>query len=161
MKPAKSRYTFIIYTTPSRTPCTGILGTFELCTVQFLLAGGKYLIEEEYDGKDPVKWYIYTLKEQDISVTSSKQQKYKGQNYVWLEVDPVKTPIQEFTIWTEVPESDIDTLAWRKIMYPCSAETSAECLGFTVATREMNMVEPKKTPMYLNTILDAILFSER
>jgi hypothetical protein len=160
MKPAKSRYTFIIYTTPSRTPCTGILGTFELCTVQFLLAGGKYLIEEEYDGKDPVKWYIYTLKEQDISVTSSKQQKYKGQNYVWLEVDPVKTPIQEFTIWTEVPDSDIDTLAWRKIMYPCSTETNTECFGFTVVTREMNMAEPKKAPMYLNTILDAILFSE-
>jgi hypothetical protein len=125
------------------------------------LAGGKYLIEEEYDGKEPVKWYIDTLKEQDIIVSSSKQQKYRGQNYIWLEVDPVKTPIQEFTVWTEVPDSDIDTLAWRKIMYPCSTETNTECLGFAVMAREMNMAEPKKAPMYLNMILDAILFSER
>ena len=73
----------------------------------------------------------------------------------------MKTPLHEFTVWTDVPESDADTLAWRKIMYPCSVETNTECLGFTVVTRELNLAEPKKQPMYLNTVLDAILFSER
>ena len=158
MKAAKSRYTFIIYTTPRKATFTGILGKFDLYTIQFLLAGGKYLIEEEYTGKDPAEWYAQTLKEQDIIVISSKQQKFKGLNYVWLEVDPVETPLHEFTVWADVPESDTDTLAWRKIMYPCSVNTNTECLGFTVVTRELNLAEPKKQPMYLNTVLDAILF---
>ncbi len=158
MKPTKSRYTFIIYTTPKRQTFSGILGSFQLATIQFLLAGGKYLIEEEYGGKNPAEWYSQTLKEQDIVVVSSKQQKYKGQTYIWLEVDPEQTPIGEFTSWTEVADNDKDTLAWRKIQYPYSEETNAEYLGFAVMARELNMAESKKAPMYLNTVLDAILF---
>jgi hypothetical protein len=160
MKPAKSRYTFIIYTTPSRTPCTGILGTFELCTVQFLLAGGKYLIEEEYDGKDPVKWYTDTLKEQDIFVTSSKQQKYKGQNYIWLEIDPEKTPVHEFASWKDIDAKDMDTLAWRKVLYPCNSGTTKECLGLAVVAREICLTKKGDSPLYLANVLDAILYPD-
>jgi hypothetical protein len=136
------------------------LGEIDLITTQLLLAGGKYLIEEEYTGDDPVQWYINTLKEQSIFVVSSKQQKIKGNKYIWLEIDPLKTPISEFTIWTDVPDNDTETLAWRKIMYTCDTKTRKECLGLSVVAREINMVESKKESIHLNTILNAIFLPD-
>lgn len=157
MKPAKHRYTFIIYSKPSIKKFSGILGEIDLITIYFLLVGGKYLIQEEYVGDNPIEWYTNTLKEQDIYVISSKQQKYKGSQYIWLEIDPEKTPISEFTMWTDVSNNDTDTLAWRKIIYVCDSVTKKECLGLSVVAKEMNMVESNKPPIYLNTILNAII----
>jgi hypothetical protein len=157
MKPS---YTFIIYTKPSVRSFQGILGAIDVFTTHLLLAGGKYLIEESYSGSDPIKWYMETLKEQDIHVSASKQQKYKGQQYIWLEVDPNKTPIDEFTSWQEVEKTDTETLAWRKIIYPCTGGTTKECLGLAVAAREICLTKKGQSPLYLTNVLDAVLFPD-
>jgi hypothetical protein len=150
-------HTFLIYTKPISRNFSGILGDLELYTIHFLLAGGKYLIEETYDGPDPVSWYTEILGQQDIHVTATKQQKYKGTNYIWMEVDPEKTPLSEFTNWSEVESNDLETLAWRKVVYPC--KNNKECLGLAVKARETCLTAPKKDPLFLSTILDAILDS--
>jgi hypothetical protein len=150
-------HTFLIYTKPISRQFSGILGEFNLYTIHFLLAGGKYLIEEKYDGSDPVSWYTEILKQQDIIVSASKQQKYKGTNYIWLEVDPEKTPISEFMSWTEVDSNDLETLAWRTIYYPL--KNGKECLGLAVKACETSFTPPNKDPLPLTTILDAILDS--
>jgi hypothetical protein len=150
-------HTFLIYTKPKARQISGILGEFELVTIHFLLAGGKYLIEESYDGPDPISWYTEILGQQDIIVTASKQQKYKGTNYIWMEVDPEKTPISEFTSWKEVDSNDLETLAWRQVWYPC--KQNKECLGLAVKARETTFTPSNKDPLTLSTILDAILDS--
>jgi hypothetical protein len=157
MKPS---YTFIIYTKPTIRHFQGILGSIDLFTIHLLLAGGKHLIEESYSGPDPITWYTQTLREQDIYVSASKQQKYKGQIYIWLEIDPDQTPIHEFTSWQEVNETDTETLAWRKIVYPCTGGTTKECLGLAVAAREICLTKKGQSPLYLTNVLDAVLYPD-
>jgi hypothetical protein len=157
MKPS---YTFIIYTKPTIRTFQGILGPIDVFTIHILLAGGKHLIEESYSGSDPIGWYTHTLREQDIYVSASKQQKYKGQSYIWLEVDPEQTPIHEFTSWQEVDDKDTETLAWRKIVYPCTAGTTKECLGLAVAARNICLTRKGQTPLYLTNVLDAVLYPD-
>ncbi len=149
-------YTYIIYSKPKIQTFNGILGAIDVFTTYILLAGGKYLIEETYTGNYPMDWYISTLKEQGIYVSESKTQKYKGQSYIWLEVDPETTPIHEFASWKEVDMEDVDTLAWRKITYPCTAGTNKECLGLAVVAREICLTKDGKPPLYLSNVLDAI-----
>jgi hypothetical protein len=151
-------HTFLIYTRPTSRKFSGIIGEFDLYTIHFLLAGGKYLIEEKYDGQDPISWYTEILKQQDIIVTATKQQKYKGTNYIWMEVDPEKTPISEFTTWSEVDPTDMETLAWRKVHYPL--KNRKECLGLAVKAYEISLTSPIKETLSLGTILDAILDSD-
>jgi hypothetical protein len=154
------KHTFIIYTKPKIRHFNGILGEIDMFTTQLLLAGGKYLIEETYPGKDPVEWYVKTLAEQDIIVSASKQQKYKGQNYIWLEIDPEKTPVHEFASWKDIDAKDMDTLAWRKVLYPCSSGTTKECLGLAVVAREICLTKKGDSPLYLANVLDAILYPD-
>ena len=149
-------YTYIIYAKTSPRQFNGILGPIDLYCVQLLLAGGKFLIEEVYGGDDPIGWYVNVLKDQDIHISQSKQQKYKGQNYIWLEVDTEKTPIHEFTQASEVPETDRETLAWRSTWYPCNGGTKNECLGLAVAARDV-LLQTTKTPLTMFDVLDAIL----
>lgn len=151
----KQTYTYIIYAKGEPKRCSGILGEIDLYHIQLLLAGGKYLIEETYDGADPIGWYSEVLREQDIIVKASKQQKYKGQLFCWLEIDSEKTPIAEFTSWQEVPSEDTDTLAWRSIYYPCSPNKK-ECLGLAVSAREMAL-QKKQMPLMASDILDALI----
>ncbi len=152
----KQNYTFIIYARQSARQFQGILGTFTLHTVQLLLAGGKTLIQEQYDGTDPIQWYTDVLAEQDIVVKESKQQNYKGQQYIWLEVDADRTPIHEFTTWTELPEEDTESLAWRKVVYPIQPSTGKECLGFAVIANEISLTQ-KQSGFSMKDILEAIL----
>ena len=154
------KHTFIIYTKPKILHFNGILGEIDMFTTQLLLAGGKYLIEEIYPGKDPVEWYVQTLAEQDIIVSASKQQKYKGQNYIWLEIDPEKTPVHEFASWKDIDAKDMDTLAWRKVLYPCTSGTTKECLGLAVVAREICLTKKGDSPLYLANVLDAILYPD-
>ena len=93
----KQTYTYIIYAKAPPKRCSGILGVIDLHHIQLLLAGGKYLIEESYEGKDPIGWYTEVLRDQEIIVKASKQQKHKGQTFSWLEIDSEKTPISEIT----------------------------------------------------------------
>jgi hypothetical protein len=156
----KHTHVFIIYSKPTIRRFKGILGDIDVFTTHLLLAGGKHLIEESYTGQDPIEWYVKTLEEQDIYVSTSKQQKYKGQSYIWLEVDSEKTPIQEFTSWQEVDAKDMETLAWRKFVYPCTAGTKKECLGLAVVARELRLTRQGTTPLYVSDVLDAILYPD-
>jgi hypothetical protein len=156
----KSTYLFIIYGTPEVRKFNGILGEIDFYTFQFLLAGGKYLVEEEYNGKDPVAWYKNVLEEQDIFVKNTNKQKFKNKNIIWLEVDTSKTPIHEFTSYSDLDEKDESTLAWRKIYFPCSANTSKECLGLAVVAREIPLSPKNKHGIYLFEVLHAILSNQ-
>jgi hypothetical protein len=152
----KHTYTFIIYARQGQKQFQGILGEFTLHTVQLLLAGGKTLLEEQYDGEDPIQWYTNVLSEQEIHVKESKQQVYKGRQYIWLEVDSDKTPIHEFTTWKDIPEDDMESLAWRRIMYPIQVESGKECLGFAVIANEIPL-QTKPGGFTMKNILEAIL----
>ena len=149
---------FIVYAKSPPKRFTGILGEIDLYKLQFLLAGGKQLIQETYDGPDPAAWYTKVLEDQDILISTAKTQKYKGQTIVWIEVDAEKTPIHEFTIWSDLPANDNETLAWRTFYYPCTTDATPvkECLGLAVKARE-TVLFPGKQPILLNTVLDAIL----
>ena len=151
---------FIVYAKSPPKRFSGILGEIDLYKIQFLLAGGKQLIQESYDGQDPATWYTKVLEEQDIIIAASKTQKIKGHTLVWLEVDAEKTPIHEFTIWTDLPANDNETLAWRPFYYSCTTQSGSEpvkeCLGLAVKARE-TVLFPGKQPILLNTVLDAIL----
>lgn len=152
----KNKYTFIIYTKPKAKQFSGILGEIDVYRFQLLLAGGKYIIEEQYQEKDAIKWYISILEQQGIIVANSKQQKYKGDIYIWLEVDSEKTPISEFTMWNELDKEDNESLAWKTFYYPCKANTNTECLGFGIVARETIVSAPKRSPIYLNEVFDGI-----
>jgi hypothetical protein len=154
----KQTIQYIVYSKAPVKQFTGILGTVDLQCVWFLLSGGKTLIEETYEGTDPVGWYKNVLEQQDMIVCSSKQQKYKGQTYIWLEIDYEKTPIQEFITWRDISATDKETLAWRPFWIPCDTGSSKECLGFAVRNRELSLQGPQqKQPIFLQTVLDAIL----
>jgi hypothetical protein len=135
----------------------GILGEIDFYTIEFLFAGGKYIIEEQYDGKDPVSWYTKILEEQDIFVKSSKKIKFKNKQAIYLEIDSVKTPISEFTTYLEVDDKDESTLAWRKIHFPCSRGTDKECLGLAVVAREMHLSPKNRLNITLFDILESII----
>lgn len=147
---------FIVYARQAPKQFTGILGTIDFYKFQFLLAGGKYLIEETYTGTNPAEWYTKVLGEQDIIICASQTQTIRGKTVVWLEVDAEKTPIDEFTIWTDLPADDNETLAWRPFFYPCTSGTTKECLGLAVKARETAVTQDKH-PIMLQTVLDAIL----
>jgi hypothetical protein len=155
----KSTYQYIIYTKPEKKCFSGILGEIDFYSIDFLFAGGKYLIEEQYDGNDPIEWYKAILEEQDIFIKSSKKQKYKNKNFIWFEVDSEKTAISQFTNWTELESSDNTSLAWRKIYYPCSKDTITECLGLAVVAREIILSPKNKLSLKLSDLLDSILKS--
>ena len=154
--PKKTEYTFLIYAKYEPRIFQGILGTIHLQHISLLLSGGRYLIRETYDGSDPVEWYTKVLEEQSIVIKASKKQSYKGQNYIWLQVDEEKTPIHEYIMWEEVAEGDLDTLAWRHVYYPCS-EAGAECIGLSCAAKDICLTEPHKPELMMKDVLDAVL----
>jgi hypothetical protein len=156
MKQQKQTYTYLLYALPPPKRMSGILGDIDLYSIYFLLQGGKYLIEEKYDGTDPIKWYVDYLEEQGIVVKSTKTQQFKKKNYIWLEVDYEQTPIDEFTQWLELDSSDTETLAWRCVRYPCSAGTTKECLGFAVAARD-TVLQKCSNPLTIGDVCNAIL----
>jgi hypothetical protein len=153
----KDAYTFVFYTPPVLKKFNGILGEIDLYHVSLLLAGGKYLVEEQYDGNDPIEWYTNIMKEQGIFISNSKTQTYKGKKYIWMEIDAEKTPVDEFMTWQQISPNDTDNLAWRTFYVPCAEGTKTECLGLGVVAREKNMTEPNKQPIKLSTLLDGIL----
>lgn len=153
----KHAYTFVFYTPPILKKFNGILGEIDLYHIKLLLAGGKYLVEEQYEGDNPIEWYTEIMKEQGIIISNSKTQTYKGKKYIWLEIDSEKTPVDEFMTWQQVSTNDTDILAWRTFYIPCSGGTKTECLGLGVVAREMTMTESNKSPIMLNTLLDGIL----
>lgn len=150
-------YTYIVYAHPPPKQFTGILGSIDLHCVWLLLSGGKTLIQEEYSGADPIAWYKDVLEEQEMVVKSTKQQVYKGQSFIWIEIDAERTALTEFTSWKEVEAADTETLAWRPFWQPCSKGPSPqECLGFAVKAKEFPL-QTKKNSLMLQTVLDAIL----
>ena len=152
----KHPYICIVYVKHPIKQYTGILGTIDLHTIQILLVGGKYLIEEQYMGTDPVEWYTTILEQQDIFIRQGKQQSWKGQRILWLEVNDERTPMSEFPTAKDLQPSDTESLAWKTFLYPCHAGTTKECLGFAVSARE-TVLQTTKQPLYLDTVLDAIL----
>lgn len=146
---------YIVYARPPVKTFSGILGDIDLHCIWFLLSGGKTIIDETYDGSDPIGWYKNVLEEQEMFVKETKQQKFKGSTYIWLEIDTERTAIHEFTSWKELDTKDTETLAWRPFWVPCEHGTTKECLGFAVPAKEFSL--SKKTPLMLQTVLDAIL----
>jgi hypothetical protein len=155
----KGTYTFLVYAKAPPKQFSGILGEIDLHAIQFLLMGGKYSIEETYSGSNPVEWYTDILEQQGIFVSQGKQQKFKGETFIWLQVDLERTPIEEFTSWSELDPSDNETLAWRTFYYPCHKGTTKECLGFAISAREIFLQKTKRV-LQLSTVLDAILSSD-
>jgi hypothetical protein len=152
----KQTYTYLLYACPPPKRMSGLLGEIDLYSIQMLLQAGKYLIEEKYDGPDPIGWYVQYLAEQGIIIRSTKTQQFKKKNYIWLEVDYEQTPISEFTQWLDLDPSDTETLAWRCVWYPCTAGTSKECLGFAVAAREVPL-QTCQNPLTIGDVCSAIL----
>jgi hypothetical protein len=130
----QKQYSFFVYAKEEPKQFEGILGKIDLYTVHMLLAGGKKVIVESFDGsaEKAVAWYTEYMKEQEIYFKSSK---IIGTT-IWMEVDLEKTPVNEFTQAHELEESDLETLAWKILWYPCTAGTKNECLGFAVSTHE-------------------------
>jgi len=155
----KQTYVYIVYAKRPPVQYTGILGAIDLYTVHLLLVGGSVLLEESYEGNDPVTWYKGILKDQGIFVIQEKQQNWKGRPIIWLEVDTDKTNLSEFTAWNELQKDDTDTLAWKPFYYPCHATTTKECLGFAVSSRETALQTSPK-PITVQIVLDAIISSE-
>jgi hypothetical protein len=154
----KQTVQYIVYSKAPIKQFSGILGGIDLHCVWLLLTGGKTLIEEVYDGSDPIAWYRDVLNEQGMIVKSTKKQTYKGQTFVWLEVDYDQTPIQEYTTWRDLEPNDTETLAWKPFWIPCTTGTTKECLGFAVSSRETVLQSKQhKHPMSLQTVLDAIV----
>jgi hypothetical protein len=153
----KHTYTFIFYTPPKMKKFNGILGEIDMYSIQFLLAGGRYLVEEQYDGEDPIAWYTEIMKEQCIYISNSKMQTFKGKKYVWMEIDAEKTPVDEFMTSQQVSPTDTDILAWKTFHIPCTGGSKTECLGLGVVAREYVMTETNKTPVMLSSLLDGIL----
>jgi hypothetical protein len=150
-------YTFIIYAQMPTQTFSGILGTIHMAHISLLLAGGKFLVRETYNGADPVEWYTRVLEEQSIFIQSTKQQTYKGHNYIWLEVDTEKTAIYEFSTWDEVSADDKDSFAWRHVVYPYSPTTGKECLGLACVAQDICLTESNKPPLTMRDVLEAVL----
>jgi hypothetical protein len=147
----KKTYTYIIYMTPQVKKFSGILGEIDLHIVSLLLAGGRTIIEEQYDGQDPVGLYSNTLKDQGMQIVNTKRQIIKGKSYIWIEVlyDPSQiTPLngQETT----------EELVWKQFYYPCKSGTKEECLGLMVPAKEVLLNQDKKHPIHLAPLLDAL-----
>ena len=140
--------------TPQIKKFSGILGDIDLYTCSFLLAGGKSIIEEQYDGKDPVSWYFTNLEQQDMKPLKTKTQTIKGKTYIWIEVEWDPSQINR-----DLSENStsMEELVWKSFYYPCKSNTKEECLGLMVQVKEIRMNDDIKNPIYLNTLLDAIL----
>ena len=128
------QYSFFVYAKEEPKQFEGILGKIDLYTIHMLLAGGKKVIVESFNGtaENALTWYTEYMKEQDIHFKSSK---IIGTT-IWIEVDLEKTPVDEFTQAHDVEDSDMESLAWKIFWYPCIAGTKQECLGFAVSTHE-------------------------
>ena len=155
----KQRYSFLVYGKRAPRKFSGIIGGIELHTVHLLLVGGKYILEEQYTGKNPIEWYTDILGQQGIIILQGKQQNWKGQKIIWLEVDLDKTPIHEFTSWKDIESNDTESLVWKTFQYPCQEGSTKECLGFAICARDIPL-QSSSTPIMLDTVLDAILLSD-
>ena len=131
---AQTKYSFFVYAKEEPKQFEGILGKIDLYTVHMLLAGGKKVIVESFDGsaEKAAKWYAEYMNDQEIYF---KTIKIIGTT-IWIEVDLERTPVNEFTQAHDLEDSDLETLAWKTFWYPCAAGTKNECLGFAVSTHE-------------------------
>jgi hypothetical protein len=148
----KKSYTYIIYMTPKIKKFSGILGEIDFYTISLLLAGGKSIIEEEYEGNDPVGWYCASLEDQNMKVLKSKIQTIKGKQYIWIEIERDPSQISPLT-----GEETMDELIWKTFYYTCKSDTKEECLGLIVSAKEIVLNRDRKQPIYLTTLLDAII----
>ena len=150
------KYSFIVFAKEPPRSFNGILGNIDMYTIHLLLAGGKTILQESFNGtaQEASKWYMKHMKEQGIECRSS----VIVNSTIWMEVDLDKTNIEEFTMAYELGNSETvesnndDTLAWRTFWYPCTAGTKIECLGFAVKT-----LEYKISNVSLESILKTIL----
>jgi len=131
---AQTKYSFFVYAKEEPKQFEGILGKIDLYTVHMLLAGGKKVIVESFDGsaEKAAKWYIEYMNDQEIYFETVK---IIGTT-IWIEVDLERTHVDEFTQAHDIEDSDQETLAWKIFWYPCTAGTKNECLGFAVSTHE-------------------------
>jgi len=155
MSGAKTRskggvYSFIVYAKEAPRRFNGILGEIDLYTIHLLLAGGKSILQESFEGtaEEAHQWYVSHMKEQGIVCTSSQI----VNSTVWMEVDLGQTNLEEFTMEHELEKDDTESLAWRTFWYPCTGGTKIECLGFAVNTLEYTI-----SNVPLETILKTVL----
>jgi len=144
------QYSFFVYAKEEPKQFEGILGKIDLYTVHMLLAGGKKVIVESFDGsaEKAAKWYAEYMNEQEIYF---KTIKIIGTT-IWIEVNLERTPVNEFTQAHDLEDSDLETLAWKTFWYPCAAGTKNECLGFAVSTHEYQI-----SGVSLESVLQKIL----
>jgi hypothetical protein len=147
---------FIVYARLPKRQVEGILGELDIYTFYFLLAGGKHTIQETYTGTNPEEWYSEFLREQGIIVKESYSTQTKTKTFIWMEVDEAKTPIHEFTQAEDIPEDDLETLGWRRILVPCEKGTVRECLGLMVGAQQ-SRIEPTTNGLSMAYVLQALL----
>ena len=98
---------YIVYCIEPIKKFNGLLGGIDLYVVNLLLLGGSKGIIENIDTETPVEWYVNILKDQDMIIKSTRHEKLKGMQRIWIEVDS-STPLSEYTSWKEVNQDDID-----------------------------------------------------
>jgi hypothetical protein len=89
-------------------------------------------------------------------VKSTRMESIGGVKRVWIEIDAEKTPISEYTQWSQCDPKDTDTLAWKQFWIPCTAETTKECLGLAVAASTHHLFTGKQSLSY-QTLFSKIL----
>ena len=149
--PKQSKTKFIVYDYEKPKNFNGILGSIDVHYFNLLLMGGTAILEEEVPKKvDPVVWYSELLEQQDIYISEGH---VDLNGNVWLRIDAEKTPINEFSTWTDLADSQKDDLAFRSFWIPCKAGTTKECLGLWISAKEESIGLP------LSNVLEYIMTS--
>lgn len=144
-------YSFLVYLRHPPKSVTGILGTFQFHSFSFLLAAGKRILTEPFEGTptEALAWYCDNLREQGMTVVSSRI----ADGSLWIEVSP-DTPLDEYLTAEEVEETDTETLAWRRVWYPVA--DGKECLGFAVSHKEFVLGSHTKGQITMDAVLQTL-----
>ena len=146
---------YIVYCIEPIKKFNGLLGGIDLYVVNLLLLGGSKGIIENIDTETPVEWYVNILKDQDMIIKSTRHEKLKGMQRIWIEVDS-STPLSEYTSWKEVNQDDTEILAWKPYWVPCLEGSVKESLGLSVVSKE-TVIYPGKYKVTLQDILTTVL----
>jgi hypothetical protein len=146
----------IIYAKEPPKKMSGILGEIHLYTIHLFLAAGFQGITETIETSNPLDFYTNFLKEQDMTIKSSRIEHVGTVKRIWIEIDAEKTSIAEYTQWNQCEPTDTDTLAWKPYWIACTAGTTKECLGLAVAAAEQKLFTGK-APISLQQVFTSIL----
>ncbi len=143
--------TYVIYALEPPKKINGLLGAIDFHCIHLLLTDGQQCVQETVPADcDPVEWYKDVLESQEMYVKTVSPDLLNHR--VWIEVDTVRTKIEEFTGWrdTFAPGS----LVWRTFWFPTNTDTMKECLGFEVTATKQYISEKLSLSNTFHTILE-------